>query len=357
MQCRTLAPALLALLVLAAAASQVAEESDGTCALQLAVGANATRPHCGKGKGGKGKGGKGSGGGNDCAAASANKCPASDNVEDAFYCSPFDFVPYTADYQSCKAGAANAKDYLNRWAGGTERAQAWCEKGNPNPDNYFVIHSCDGSGIQTDCVGDEWYVELFGQWATSDYCLANDGSAGQGFDCVPSASDLGECQHQKCTFRHPMTGHNYEYYSCGWWGVGSYGDSLGGKPVPDGQAETWMNNQPGLRDANSCDGGDLSQCNNWNVFLNVYAWTCHYDTPGQGLQYFTGSDTRNCYCDNEPWGLGQHGKPDAQSPSAGTMLNYVGRYFDEDDTIGLSKVNFDGSHDAEQYFQKCEAPW
>jgi len=250
--------------------------------------------------------------------------------------------------------------FLDKWAGGPNRAQAWCEKGNPDPANYFVIHSCDGSGIQTDCMGDTWYVELFGPPEGSDYCLANDGSAGRGFDCDSSdGSDdsLVHCQHQKCTFSHPLTNNNYQYYSCGWWGIGSYGQGLNGQTVTG--AESWMNGQDGLRDANSCDGGDLSQCNNWNTYFFLYAWTCHQDDPSKNTDWFTQVSGRNCYCDNEPWTNGMHGDPNADPPSESTMMPFVGKYFD-DDTIGLARVNFDGSHQDEKYYQKCETekwPW
>lgn len=286
---------------------------------------------------------------------------ASGDVTDAFYCSPFGFVPHTEDYQKCVQQSSDAGDYLDKWAGGRDRAQAWCEKGNPNPENYFVIHSCDGAGIQTDCVGDTWYVELFGPWEDKDYCLANDGSsAGWGFDCDASSGNddaLENCQHQKCTFRHPMTNINYQYYSCGWWGVGSYGQGLNGQLVEG--AESWLNGQDGLRDANSCDYGDLGQCNDWNAYFFLYAWTCHQDDLSKNTDWFTGVSGRNCYCDNEPWTNGMHGDPNADPPSMSTMLPLVGRWFD-DDTIGLSKVNWDGSHEPETYYQKCETekqPW
>lgn len=297
-----------------------------------------------------------------CAGIKACDPWASDNVEDAFYCSPFGFVPHTSDYQDCvsRSGDATVGDFLDKWAGGPDRAQAWCEKDNPNPSNYFVIHGCDGSGIQTDCMGDTWYVELFGPLDDNDHCSANDGGDGWGFDCEVSSGsedDLVHCQHQKCTFRHPMTNRNYQYYSCGWWGIGSYGESLNGQTVIG--AESWMNGQAGLRDANSCDDGDLSKCNHWNAYFFLYAWTCHKDDTSKNTDWFTGVSGRNCYCDNEPWSIGMHGKPDADPPSMSTMLPYVGRWFD-DDTIGLSKVDWDGSHTEEKYYQKCETgkwPW
>merc|ERR1712147_586657 len=206
-------------------------------------------------------------------------------------------------------------------------------------------------------MGDTWFVEQFGRLVddsnpTDDtsWCKGFDGNMdGQGFDCVPSndENDLETCQHQQCTFIHPATYHNYQYYNSGWWGLGSYDSSNG----PAMGAETWLNQFPALATANSCDDGDVGQCNSWNAFMFMYAWTCHYDSDGdKNLDWFTGNPNRNCYADNEPWYIDTHGKPDAEPPK--NMQAYVVRYFD-DDTIGLSNVDFDGNHGDEFYLEEC----
>jgi len=85
----------------------------------------------------------------------------------------------------------------------------------PNSNSFFIFHSCDGAGLQTDCMVQEMYVEQF-SFAT---CPNNDWSKCS-HACnvlVPGSKDGSGAQHQQCSFYHPGKQTFYEWYNCGWW--------------------------------------------------------------------------------------------------------------------------------------------
>lgn len=271
----------------------------------------------------------------------------SDNptVENSLYCSPYPFTVKTWD--GLGKGECNQNSWTDYYCGtnklnkGTQ--EIWFSPESKNLDNYWVFHACDGAGLQVDCMGDLYYIEQFGprEDENKNYCKDYKGlQLGEGFTCDSTGFNTSnnilndkatKCQHQSCTFKHPRTQNNYQWYRSGWWGLNYYSwdrpDPNGinkfysrGDNIKNNNAEAWMDYYPPLQVANLCKDGQTANCDNisgndwnnywWPAWASISPWTCHLDSMYKsGLTDFSGpnrygSDKNmvlNCYSDNEPW--------------------------------------------------------
>ena len=205
---------------------------------------------------------------------------------------------------------------------GTHTDQVYAAAGSKD---RWVLHGCNGAGIQTDCHGDIGYLEHY------------DGAVP-----VPAQQcTVGEYgkDHIQCpTFYHPGYQNSYPGYSCGWWrgystptgieaasadGVGAFGP-FGG----DGDYSAGI--RKALSNCKTCDQGTglrhpYADTGALAYFVGaIWPWVC---TKGDVVKVgpYTGSGA-NCYCDNEPWngrGSGQRDYPHhAQVVYCGLYANH-----------------------------------
>jgi len=195
------------------------------------------------------------------------------------YFSSYPFLQYSNEYlyQSFAAKRSDGKQFY---------------------DDVWVLHGCDGAGIQTDCQGDIFYLEHFG---------SRDPVAGQ--DCP--MSDYGQT-HERCpTFYHQGKGASYPDYTCGWWR--GYSDAVGierasvkdgvGAFGPAGTGGDYSHSMRNiLSNCPSCAHGTALEHPYQNTNAVAYftgalwPWICNEDAGGAP---YTGQQVK-CYCDNEP---------------------------------------------------------
>merc|ERR1712151_1119109 len=171
-------------------------------------------------------------------------------------------------------------------------------------DDVWILHGCDGAGIQTDCAGDIMYLEHF----DSKSPVAEQ-------DCP--VGNYGQDHTQCPTFYHQGLQESLPGYSCGWWrGYNSpvgieeaNGDGIGalGPKENDGDTQTGDYSSSlldALRNCPDCAGGTALEHPYAGTDALAYftgaswPWICTWG--GDGDMPYTGS-TANCYCDNEPW--------------------------------------------------------
>lgn len=234
-----------------------------------------------------------------------DSCESSDDPQSQVSCTPFKFKP-NKQTDECKNSGADT----TMFTGERDGARGWAYFGEQGPDyypNYWVIHGCDGAGIQTDCAGDMLYIEQFGP--TPPF-----------YDGNPKCDYYADYpSHQKCDFSHPGTQEHYESYNCGWWNFGDIQDKdwLLGPVAPYNWAPSALDSLGDLR-TNPYTDADVQ------LVATISPWTCSKDS----MNPFTESEM-NCYCDNEPW----NGRVDvdagtAAEPNWNTKLVYCGLYGD-----------------------------
>jgi len=215
--------------------------------------------------------------------------------------------------------------------------QAWKAGGT---QDTWLIHGCDGAGIQGDCLGDVLYLEQFGPQGA--------------VQCSPG--EYGH-DHPQCGFNHPANGGNavgFEWYNCGWQrtyenpddadilAASMDGGLLGPGSPPQNPAD--LSNSGASNWALTVNHA-LSQCIGCsdprgalahtyrsadkapNAYLtgSLSPWTC----SKTGYDVYTDGNT-DCYCDNEPWG-GRVGSAGAviPEPNWNTRILYCGLYKDD----------------------------
>ena len=235
-------------------------------------------------------------------------------------CTPWDFrVDWTKSCQDgagcwtsieCDAGDGqlivgnplNAATYIAKW----QEGGAWKDSRSTSDPNYFVFHTCDGAGLQTDCLGSQWYVEQLSQY--------NNGFNGAGPQLDGKGNPLVHpegTQASSFNFLHPGTGNDYEWYYCGWWSLTSgwagWDVNAGWIPadVKDTHTPSWA------RSAFNGDDADAT--------MALYPWICTVDSshdktgiqPGAAMYSGAhGNGIWNCFCDNN----GPHGSPHDLEP-------------------------------------------
>merc|ERR1740123_44560 len=155
-------------------------------------------------------------------------------------CTPYAYAPHPP---SSWGGDVNEEDYVDQFnkimlLGHPNQQGAW---GTPSQDEFFVFHGNDGSGVQSDCLGDNAnYVERFGrpatgnkhgedpdgklddngqlwEWVNPDGGLGaefNDVMPGEGFCWDEDFGVLGKRHY--CHMGHAGTKVFYEDYTAGW---------------------------------------------------------------------------------------------------------------------------------------------
>lgn len=246
------------------------------------------------------------------------RCGGTANPETEIVCTPFDFRPNIQTHQCRTSGAQTS-----RLTGALESALGWAYWGSGDRQNYWVIHGCDGAGIQTDCSGDMLYIEQFGPYTATQQC--------DYFAQYPS--------HNSCDFSHPGTGSRYEFYNCGWWNFGDLDgkDWLLGPNAPYNWAAAARSKlgAAGLL-KNPFVGADIQ------LVATTSPWTCSYDSNKE-MYPFTHAQM-NCYCDNEPWN-GRSAVNAGASPEINwnTKLLYCGLYGDK---LSCSQYDMTGAKEA-----------
>lgn len=119
-------------------------------------------------------------------------------------CTPFSILPHR-DSQNCESWM----DGYDKWNTSaffrySSHRSYQCWRASQS-DDVWVMHGCDGSGVQTDCRGDILYLEHFAQ---------------------PSSVHAAACpthpypSHSSCPFNHsgqPDGILSFGEYICGWW--------------------------------------------------------------------------------------------------------------------------------------------
>mmetsp|Transcript_104480 Transcript_104480/g.304996 ORF Transcript_104480/g.304996 Transcript_104480/m.304996 type:complete len:329 (-) Transcript_104480:313-1299(-) len=252
-------------------------------------------------------------------------------------CTPYSFMP-NEDNQDCSfmdSGKFYTSPFLQ--LSNVYSYQAFSASGY---NDVWILHGCDGAGIQTDCAGDIMYLEHFdsSQPVAAENCYV--GTYGH--------------DHVQCpTFYHPGKQQSFPGYSCGWWrgyntpvglqeansdGIGA----LGPKESPtDSYTGDYSSSLLGvLANCPTCAGGTaLSnpyEGSNAIAYFTGASWPWICSEGGTKFEPYTGSSA-NCYCDNEPWNgrqlkgfLGE--KP--QYPF-NAQFTYCGLYSDESTQIKL----------------------
>jgi hypothetical protein len=216
---------------------------------------------------------------------------------------------------------------------------------SPGADNLFIFHGCDGSGIQTDCMGDILYMEQFGVG----------GAIPHTFNVSPYPN------HSPSNFVHPGNPPvTFPYYNCGWWNgmsrqpgqtgngdlktarwlLGVQGDAMydtfdhllrncydmngnlcgsnGKSPKPLAADGLWSNAFWGDQE----NGKPPDQL----LVGTISPWVCSEDSRDV-MEEYTGHKNLNCYCDNEPW-TGRQDDPNMAQPNWNTVLYYCALYSD-----------------------------
>lgn len=247
-------------------------------------------------------------------------------------CTPWAFtVDWTSDCEShngcwttieCDGGDGSlivgndngAGIYLPKWqrADGSWCDSVTCADESSGGANYFVFHTCDGAGLQSDCKGSQWYVEQLSQYNGERGTNGGDPQVGE---VHPSGTT-----NPSFNFYHPGTANEYEWYWCGWWSkveawagfdasVGWMDNTNGGSEVSNsgsGHTPSWARDAFGGQDADAT--------------VALYPWICQNgaDADKTGIQNGAamyagdhGGKIWNCFCDNN----GPNGHPgDSQPP-------------------------------------------
>jgi len=256
-------------------------------------------------------------------------------------CTPFSFMP---NVQACQN-----QDWLDKYqyrtkdffhGGDYYKYQAYQDKKDKG-DDLWIVHGCDGAGIQTDCLGDVLYLENFKKdpVAPQNCPLSTYGDITTSFD--------GKFVHDSCpTFDHPGMQKTYQDYNCGWWrgykdpigieaaskdGVGAYGPAgaEGAQNLANDLNFALKNVYQDNERVSSYDGTqhpfqDASSPPLQYFVGAVYPWICNYEDDS--YLPWTGGQV-NCYCDNEPWN-GRNGNP--MTFAVNMRILYCGLY-DSDD--------------------------
>jgi hypothetical protein len=226
-------------------------------------------------------------------------------------------------------------------------ARGWSAGGY---DEFFVFHQCDGAGVQTDCVGSQYYVEYFGpiiEWEQGSCkcvpeCDGNGDCTNTQYDskpdgidyfvpCVPweDQDNTDELYHTQCQFTHPGTGITYGEYMTGQWGYLADGET----PPPVMLANIDCN------DGQDCQGkvdysdvcplavGDLPSFPehpygdaDLKIYVRLENWVCHTQPNDPFNEQYTGSPHINCLSDNEVWNTNH---ADTELPKANPPQRYL----------------------------------
>lgn len=253
-------------------------------------------------------------------------------------CTPFSFMP-NIDNQDCSwmdSGKFSSSPFLQ--LSNEDSYQSFSAAGF---DDVWILHGCDGAGIQTDCAGDIMYLEHFDSQGPVDLQDCPVGTYGQ--------------DHTQCpAFYHQGKQESFRGYSCGWWrgykepvGIAeANGDGIGALGPKEQPSDTETADYSGsllaaLGDCPSCAGGTAlehpyAETSALAYFTGAsFPWVCTYD--GSSDVPYTGSQT-NCYCDNEPWNGRQPksafmgAKPEY---NRNAMFTYCGVYADDNTKIKL----------------------
>jgi len=218
-----------------------------------------------------------------------------------------------ADGQLIVGDDSSAGVYLPKWQ---LSDGSWCDSKTCADQcggaNYYVFHTCDGAGLQSDCKGSQWYVEQLSQWNGQRSTNSGDPQPGE-------VHPQGSTQIS-FNFYHHGTEQDYEWYWCGWWSktsdwagfdasAGWMDNTNGGAEVSNsgnGHSPSWVKDAFGGQDADAT--------------VALYPWICTIDNTASktGIQNGAamyagdhGGDTWNCFCDNN----GPNGSPgDSQPP-------------------------------------------
>ena len=239
-------------------------------------------------------------------------CGCQPNCNDPY----LDVMAYGAGY---KDEGGNVHSDTNVWAANPDPSVWWIPQGSDTKQDYFVFHGCDGSGLQSDCMGDIKYVERI-QGLYSDTKLG----ITDGVGTIPDEGICGNYDDGRtyCKFVHPGTMRMHDNYVGGWFlkpsdaGVScasGFGDE-GAGCIWDGLCKSaasggWDKNNP-LCDTildipNTYFNGQhpFADVEGYHFSFALYPWRCD---P-------SGDDTNNlfsypsiskygykCYVDNEP---------------------------------------------------------
>mmetsp|Transcript_57864 Transcript_57864/g.62516 ORF Transcript_57864/g.62516 Transcript_57864/m.62516 type:complete len:270 (+) Transcript_57864:137-946(+) len=138
-------------------------------------------------------------------------------------CTPFPFRGPTGS-QSPSQDFCNSDAVQNYagadWKTGKDASDSfavWYDGG----ENYWIIHGCDGSGIQAgDCQGGTGYIEQIGPY--SSYYADNTNGVWNG-NVVNLDDDTGDPymgSHVETVFQHPGTNKVYTWAAAGMWTTG-----------------------------------------------------------------------------------------------------------------------------------------
>merc|ERR1712226_77189 len=214
-------------------------------------------------------------------------------------CTPYSFMPNVDNANPPCDTWMNNGEFVSNPFFDDNNAYTWQAYQAPGAKDVWILHGCDGAGIQTDCAGDIFYLEHFASTQPVD-----------GQDCP--VGTYGSDHIQCPTFYHPGKGQSFPSYSCGWWrgynwakgieeasadGVGAFGPAGAGGDYSDAMRAA-LRNCPSCRDGTGLKHPYYDAENVSAFFVGaVYPWIC---TRDNGSNPYTGSDA-NCYCDNEPW--------------------------------------------------------
>lgn len=216
-------------------------------------------------------------------------------------CTPYSFMP-NVNNQDCSwmdSGKFSSSPFFK--LSSQYSYQAFSASGY---SDVWILHGCDGAGIQTDCVGDIMYLEHFD---------SKDPVAGQ--DCPVGTYGI---DHTQCpTFYHQGKQESFPGYSCGWWR--GYNRPVGLEEANgDGVGALGPHENPGDTDTGDYSASLLAALRNCPTCADESALTHPY-VGTNAIAYFTGASwpwictegdasyepytgsTANCYCDNEPW--------------------------------------------------------
>jgi len=278
------------------------------------------------------------------------------SLADSGSCSPFKFQPnaWIDAVDSCNF-LFQPKFQPNFWvfnptnrldgAGNMRKDvyQAWQDL-ETGAEDVWLLHGCDGAGIQGDCLGDLLYLEQFGKQGQAK--------------CTPGKYGV---DHPQCGFVHPANGNKlkqgigFEWYNCGWQrtyenvddadilAASLDGGLLGpGKPPADPAdlskdgASNWaLTVNWALSQCVGCDDARGALAHTFrasaktpNAYLtgSLSPWTC---SRTDFLNTYT-NKFQDCYCDNEPWG-GRVGSVGATipEPNWNTRILYCGLFKDD----------------------------
>ena len=256
-------------------------------------------------------------------------------------------------------GCVSDKDAIDELSG-SKQALAWASSPNDG-GNYWVIHGCDGAGLMNDNLGQNFYIEQFFVYGSTDptsqplgYTVISQEQQSQPtVDC--SKADILLCwlYHQPSVFTHPGTSIVYSKYNAGMWTNGAdWPDKAAGKiwmknmlgsniALPTPAAMKWKPTPGSSSEPEAAllwpEGMNDNTPPAAEAFAIMYPWVCNgpFKTEdysafwgvdenwGKGNSVPFGKDSKyiNCYYDNEPWdtatvstGYDPHNKSDQPPP-------------------------------------------